>query len=152
MKILLCWVFFLWWFDAFWVLLFLLMSLGTRVYEWEESCGPQRKDRGQRMVSLHTLMRLLGRWGRSWPGSPLASVWPDTRGLLHRCKDGELSAPQLCRCRSSWMCFLRLLVIGCEYDITCDIKEFNKWLKTEDLYFSVPDLIKHFSASVFIAF
>lgn len=126
-----------WWFNAFPVLLFLLISLGTIVHGWKESCGPQKKVRGQRMVSLHTLMRLLGRWGRSWPGSSLVFVWPESRGLLQRRRDGELSAPQLCRCRSSWVCFLRLLVIGCECDITCDITEISKYFRTKNLRRSI---------------
>ncbi len=68
----------------------------------------------QSVVSLHTQMRLWGWRGGWWSGGAGTSVWLDPLGGRRKDEDGELKAPQLCKCRSSWACFLRLPMIFCD--------------------------------------
>lgn len=96
------------------------LGLGTysEVYEEKGVFNPE----GQSVVSLHTLMRLWGWRGDWWPRVAGTSVWLDPLGGRREDEDGELKAPQLCKCRSSWACFL---VIFCDCVINC-VKDMSK--------------------------
>lgn len=126
------------------------LGLGTRLAREVQGHEESRlKDRvwgqGQRIVSLHTLTRLWGRWWACWLGLVAGADWPVTR--CGRRRDGELSAPQLCRCRSSCACFLGLLMIRCDCDITCAESFKNDSLDTVSQssasYCSDPEPAEH---------
>ncbi len=106
---------------------FLLMRIGLGTYseDYEEKgvCSLE----GQRVVSLHTLMRLWGWRGGWWSAGAGTSVWLDPLGGRRKDKDRELKAPQLCKCRSSWACFLRLPMIFCD----CAINYVKNMKKTK---------------------
>lgn len=86
-------------------------GLGTCSEDYKEKV---LRSRGQSVVSLHTLMRLWGWCGDWWSRVAETSLCLVPRGERRKDEDGELKAPQLCKCRSSWASFLGLPMIFCD--------------------------------------
>lgn len=102
--------------------LFLLMSWHSLTGHYEIEIGVESlvgREGGQRMVSLHKRLwvRSEGEGEESREAGGLGG--PGAVGGRRRDEEGELKAPQLWRCRSSWARFLGLPMMRCDCVITC---------------------------------